>query len=550
MAQGQLWTALLSAIDPINAKTMPAVLQSTIDLLESELANARAALKELQLQPQPQPNPHVSSAVVHGEFEHDGDGDGDDAAAAGIVAAYKSNLISRATTRHATAISPGTTAPVLHRPLPLTAPPSARRRTTAMGIRKRNPLLRLLSNSLVLDNLAPYLPPSSLLSLASTATDFRSVIMDTPYVFRYTDLRSCRGAQVASDAPIDCGGQLRRRERMDESLTEDDFYSVPLMGIFSDLQRRAILQDVRTLVLDGLPVPTDLVTEILTADRFNVTLLSIRECRHLNERKLMQTLQYIVRPTRPKGTPRVNGIYYFGPKDNPIAPSSEERPSDHASGAGGSLIKDTATVSLEHCHHDFTGRRWYEPTGRVLTGSRTDNNWAQTLQLCEGLISFDAVLCRSPTHNPSLYSPGNPNVPADPFLLPAVASIAVGSQGCAACGSAPEGPAVWDQSPDRFFPLLAPPPTHSSRTDAAKCPSVYPGEQPALILRCEACIGNRRCSRCKKWWCSACAPHSAAPPNHHNRAVQPSGVVHGNGHHPLHNFHISRDCWDCGPTVS
>ncbi|KAL1955373.1 hypothetical protein VTO42DRAFT_8593 [Malbranchea cinnamomea] len=501
MAQSALWSSLLTAVDPFNAKALPAALQSTIDFLETELAKARAALEELQSQPT------ASATLLSG-----------DVPASRAVAACEVRSPGCITS------PPGNK--ILHRPLQLTAPPNTK--YMARPKPKPNPLLRVLSNSLVLDHLAPYLSVSSLLSLASTSREFRFLIMGTPYVFRYLDLRRCRGAQIDSVVPIDSGGQVWRSERMDESLTEDDFYSGPLRGIFSNLERRSVLQDVRTLILDGLAVPTDLITEIITSERFQVSILSIRECRHLNERKLMQSLQYAVRPNRAKGMPRVKGIYFFGAKDS-VKPTCKSK-------SCGCIPNGDATQETSQgnkapamcCSQSFSGRRWYEPSGRVLLGPYM-NGWAETLQMCQRIIAFDAVLCRSPRHDPSLYSPDNPRVPDDPFLLPSIATVAVGPSGCASCGTIPEGPTIWGQSPDECFPLLAPPPLHSSRVSAAKCPSIYPNEQPTLVVRCDQCIANRRCHRCRRWWCSTCVPQSASTSS---------------------KVKITRDCWECGPTCN
>ena len=504
MAQSSLWSSLLTAADPFYAKAMPAALQSTIDFLETELAKARAALDELQSQPTASP----AFALV-------------DVTASGTFAAYEiqaSCHIPNGDINHNKVL----------RPLQLTPAPNTR--YMARPKRNANALLRLLSNTVVLDHITPYVPVPALLALASTSSEFRSLIMDTPYVFRHLDLRRCRGAHIDSAAPIDSGGQVWRNERMDESLTEDDFYSGPLRGIFSDLERRSVLQDVRTLVLDGLTVPTDLITEILMSDRFKISILSIRGCRQLNERKLMQSLQYAVRSTRPKGMPRVRGIYFFGDKDSTKPPSpgrGSAARAGHSDTIENMVVKhdrNSATFSSD----SFPGRRWYEPSGRVLKGPYT-RGWAETLQVCEGIIAFDAILCKSPRHNPDLYAQDNHNPPIDPFLLPAIATVAVGPAGCANCGTSPEGPAVWNESPDECFPLLAPPPVHSSRINVAKCPSLYPNERPALIARCDQCAVNRRCYRCRRWWCSSCAPQTAT-----TQSI---------------NVNISRDCWDCGPTV-
>src|SRR5215471_666086 len=150
MAQGELWATLVTALDPVNVKAMPAVLQSTIDMLETELAKARAALEELQS--------HPTTAVTFMIGED---------VTADAVAVYKDHLVGRAS-------GVANTYRSRYRDLPGSPQPA----------RVKLSLLDILSNSLVLDHLAPYLSISSLLSLASTSTVMRSRIMDTPYVFR------------------------------------------------------------------------------------------------------------------------------------------------------------------------------------------------------------------------------------------------------------------------------------------------------------------------------------------------------------------------------
>ena len=89
--------------------------------------------------------------------------------------------------------------------------------------------------------------------------------------------------------------------------------------MFSNLRKRNILQDVQTLILDGLAVPADLVTETITNESFNVRILSLRNVQHSNERKLQQALLYAIRPSRALGTPTFQGLYLFGPQDATVA---------------------------------------------------------------------------------------------------------------------------------------------------------------------------------------------------------------------------------------
>ena len=84
------------------------------------------------------------------------------------------------------------------------------------------PLLKLLSNSLVLSQTIPYLPVSSLLALGATSKSFRDLIHRTPSVFRYLDLRNVKSAQFEI-ANIDNGGEVWRNVQLDENVTEDEF---------------------------------------------------------------------------------------------------------------------------------------------------------------------------------------------------------------------------------------------------------------------------------------------------------------------------------------
>lgn len=481
---------------------MPVVVQSTVDLLETELAKARTTLEEIQ--------PNAATVMALGED-----------VTAGAMAAYKKNLIRYNhdffySHRRLTPKDLGLVTVHQVNDTQDDGPISPQEEKIELSPKPPS-LVDVLSNSLILDHMAPLLPISSLMSLAATSRTMRSIIMETPYVFRHLDLTTCRGAMVPKIAPIDVGGETWRGERMDESLTEDDFYAGPLRGIFTNLERRSILGSVRTLVLDGLSVPADLVADIILTDRFNVNILSIRECLHMNERKLMQVLQYAVRPDRPKGTPKVKGIYHFTPrKSNKNSSRSRYMASRREwwksqlasmSRSQASTNQDSDSVSASSKRDTDHLNEWYKPSGRILRGTIEDG-WAQTIQKCEGIIAFDAVLCRGPRHNVDLYSSSNNSQPRPDggLLRPAIATVALGPCGCDGCHTSPEGPAIWGESPDEHFPLLCPPPLHSSKVVDAKRP-VPEGEKAVLIARCEDCLKNRWCHRCNKWFCCNCLPH-------------------------------------------
>ncbi|KAF2226377.1 hypothetical protein BDZ85DRAFT_49478 [Elsinoe ampelina] len=367
-------------------------------------------------------------------------------------------------------------------------------------------LLDLLSTSLVLRQTAPYLNPSSLLSLASTSKEFRSLITTSQEACSYLDLRTVRSA-ILDVSPIDKGGQSFRAERMDESLTEDEFYCGPLRGIFSKLARPSlnILHFVQVLMLDGLSVPAELVREIISEDRFNVKLLSLRKCEHLNERKLCQVLQYAVRPGRRDGTPKLKGLYIFGPKDSTAATTSMEshQQSDMPGGQGvtmseGAQIGGEVPTKPDTISLGLPEDRWYRSMGRVVRPPISA--WAETMNACADIISFDAVLCRGPRHDPRA---------GKDYLPPTVATVALGPAGCETCGTCPEEPAIFGRDRESALPLLAPPPLHAATVKAAQQPQSRMNEAgarsyPRLILRCEECLRGRWCERCNKWWCESC----------------------------------------------
>jgi hypothetical protein len=382
-------------------------------------------------------------------------------------------------------------------------------------------LVDLLSNSLVLHQTAPYLPVSSLFALAASSKTLHHVICKSRDAFRHLDLSPVQSAVVPFHGPLDSGGISWRTERMDESLSEDDFYSGPLRGIFHRLEKQQLLFNVHTLVLDGLTVTAELVKEIVTDDRFNVRLLSIRDVKHLNERKLQHYLTYAVRPSRPAGTPRVKGIYFFSARDPvPVAKSTKSpkhSPSSSRSSSRGVISAPGAQIGAQWNQKSSNALnaalssakdKWYQPTGRMMA-KRPSPEWAEVLQACEGLISFDAVLCRGPRHDPSkaYMRDGAANSMPHPasFLRPTIATVALGPSGCESCNSCSEGPAIYGKSASSEFPLLNPVPLHGSTLHAAKMPQTTDGScPPALYARCEDCLKGRWCERCHKWWDEDC----------------------------------------------
>ncbi|KAI1134659.1 hypothetical protein F5Y05DRAFT_397779 [Hypoxylon sp. FL0543] len=421
-----------------------------------------------------------------------------------------------------------------------------------------NPLLNLLNNTLVLHQTIPYLPISSLLNLAATSPSFHDLLLRrTPGVFRHLDLTQVKTAQFDIDGGVDRGGEIWRNVQVDENLTEDDFYSGPLRGIFQSIRRRNILDHVQTLVLDGLSVTAEFCNDILVDRSLRVRILSIRDVKNLNERKLMQSLRYACRSTRPDDTPRLKGLYVFGPRDAPALTASAPVRQNGAV-RGGANISVGWNHKSQHALKESIrseGDDWYHKKGRIISGHIVDG-WAETLLDCREVIKFDAVLCTGPRHQNSPAFGKIRVTPSGGVESPwGVATFALG--GCASCGSAPEGFTVYGESSAEQLPLLAPVPLHSSTIKAATCPtpsvgSEKRGETPKFVPRCLECIRERYCFSCDQWWCEACYQ---VPSRHELNAQHVHIVDQTNGmvDHELAALEpsnlkkpkIERSCWEC-----
>ncbi|OAA65624.1 ubiquitin fusion degradation protein [Niveomyces insectorum RCEF 264] len=441
-------------------------------------------------------------------------------------------------------------------------------------------LLHLLTNSLVLHHITPYLTVRAFLNLAATSRVYRSLLYGTPSVFRYLDLSKPKSAQLGA-APIDRGGETWRNVQLDENLTEDEFYSGPLRATFNALRRFGWLASVHTLILDNVAVTAELVYEIIRDPSYNVRILSLRQATHLNETQLQSALRTVCRPGRPAGTPRLQGLYVFG--------DANDRLDDKSTFSGtGDTVRSDRDNDVRHVAAGGTDL-WYGD-GRMVLSSIPSSNWAATLADCRGVLAFDAVLCRGPRHiNSPLY--GKMAAMSAGGLPYAVAQFSLG--GCAMCDSAPEGWTVWSAIDDdrngtrkhdslrgdpadsavSRFPLLWPPPRFASSARAAMCPegaSLFPraksghrheiedirreeddsaNASPRFIPRCMACLHDRMCLSCHRWWCEACLPNPAdeaavatATTAAFSSAAAMAHLV--NSHQAL----ITNSCRECGPS--
>jgi len=317
---------------------------------------------------------------------------------------------------------------------------------------------------------------------------------------------------------------------------------------------------VQTLILDGLSVTSDLISDIITQDHFNVRILSIREVQNLNPRKLQHALIYAVRPSRPAGTPRLKALYIFGPKDAASISRIDRQANydiaaiDTMQSNGGVMYSQGAEIGAQWNQKSGEalaemvrgGDKWYLATGKVLANPPS-TDWDNTIYACRGIISFDVVLCHGPRHTALVaQSSTNPTtVPwykkPDSYITPRAATHSIG--GCSSCGTAPERFSKFGSSPLDQFPLLAPPPLYSSTTKAAKTP--FHGSGNKLLLRCMDCLQNRFCGSCHKWWCEDCYE---VPNQAFGGPVQPWEAVDiTKGGHPERNVkvHIDLCVEDC-----
>lgn len=364
-------------------------------------------------------------------------------------------------------------------------------------------LLDLFSNPIISDNLLQYLPLSSISRIARTARTYHKWVLETPRVFRYLDLSKSRGAYTPLIARIDNGGHSWRAERMDENLTEDEFYAGPLRSVLNRLDRLRILPEVQVLVLDGLASVThELVHEIVTDERYNVKLLSIRQCPNINQSRLQQLMRHICRPSRPEGTPRLQGLYLF------TNPADDFNSTMNASTSGITSVDGAALGLLptSKSQQRTSDARWYSASGRVIQhGSVSRSSWEETLQACSGIIAFDAVLCKSMHKSlASCLQPASVDMlNSKPGIAP-IATVALGPDGCSGCGKAPEDTPIWGQSNTTEFPLLSPPPFSGKLIDAVRPPCQSASQPQRLVVACTWCLANRHCDSCHRWWCADC----------------------------------------------
>lgn len=266
---------------------------------------------------------------------------------------------------------------------------------------------------------------------------------------------------------------------------------------------------MQSLILDGLSVTAELCHDIFNDASFSVRILSIRDVRNLNHGKLRGALQYACRPGRPENTPRLKALYIFGPKnagrvESPCPASSQHSHGQHGASIGTGWNHKSQTALTNSLRRE--GDSWWHKKGRIIARPVSEE-WVSCMLACEGLIAFDAVLCRGPRHRNSHVFGKAYSSPLG-GSKPASATFAV--RGCEGCGSAPEGVHDAQKSSPMSLPLLAPPPVLSSSIVAATMPHSVQSldeahrHEPSFVGRCADCLRERYCAGCHKWWCENC----------------------------------------------
>ena len=379
-------------------------------------------------------------------------------------------------------------------------------------------LLDLLSNVLILRHTSPYIGLNGLVSLATTSKSFHDLLFSTPQVFQRLDL-SQNNVCVTWDRKktryhwlmwqtVYCKHGSQHLETSEEGCHEE-YWAQPLVTLFGHLSRLDLAKDIRTLILDGLPVPTSFLSSVVFRQN-NIRLLSIREIdrgNEFNQRSLVQLLRYLIWPSRVDNEPKLKGLYYFTPRDSTsarmrtkaTAPSALQVSEGVTNSVGAQLgtmqfgpttIQDNPIYA--HPWYSNLGELGYGVPGEVhcLKIGAQDQEWADLLEACAGLIAFDLTICR---HNRETYEEPRPKI----------ANIRL--SGCQSCGSCPEGPAyAGGNSPESHLPLVSPLPMHASTVEAAQCLDTNVLPQPAFIARCRLCLKDRWCEKCNTWWCEDC----------------------------------------------
>ena len=273
---------------------------------------------------------------------------------------------------------------------------------------------------------------------------------------------------------------------------------MPLRCIFDILEKKLVLQEVTTLILDGSRVSDSVFSDILCLSEYNVRLLSVRNVTGLRGNAIQKVLRYITRPSRAPGVPKLKGLYYFNGDPNrekfKILSMSRCRVMATIGARLGSLSFDDAARVSAAATTWYSDDGWYDGNGEVFKPVYHPV-WESLMKKCAGIIMFDVMLCR---YCPASILAGKGN---EKYVGPHIAAVSL--KACESCQISPEGPATAGKSPSDHLPLLSPLPLHSSAVRATQMPATSGCTVPPLYARCLLCIMDRHCSGCHAWWCES-----------------------------------------------
>ena len=382
-------------------------------------------------------------------------------------------------------------------------------------------LYDLLSNSLILLEICPQLPFTSILALTSTSKALHDLFSRTPEVYRRLDLSCIR--YRFSRRPCETVAEFACRPLTERCV--DEFSTVRFL--MHELSLRNELQQITKLILDGLFVPASAMNLLLRDDFYSVRLLSICGCIISDE--CLQGLRDFLRSIAvgERVMPKLRGLYMFGPRQQQYVGHVHVDSRDISERSMGVMSSPGAQLGVSNS--DLWGNTadshadnllWYDGKGQMallgMDGLRGKylREWEEIVHICAGTIAFDIVSCR--------YCHMSTDSKA---LPPRLATVSL--KGCKGCGSCPEGPAMPGKSPTSHLPLIAPVPLYSSSVRAAQMPPVEGSEVPPLITRCMNCLKDRWCKRCNAWWCETCytLPRRAPEESEGSEGLSSNGSV-------------------------
>ena len=272
-----------------------------------------------------------------------------------------------------------------------------------------------------------------------------------------------------------------------------------------------------------------------------------------------------------RSTPSVLGIYLFGRKDSPSphvlkrgsgtakAVSRDGKRKKKGSGRDTNMELDDDVISTINnqlgtqwqampgsltSYEDSQSRSssssathpahgWYRQTGEMIPRSADLTHLALRLSHWNTLmrrneqktmvgmrLAFDGVLCPGPRHDEKwiefIHKEQAESRHWVSHLVPRLATVALGPDGCWKCGSCPERAASWPESSIWELPLLSPVPKFEPSARKAQCPwrmaegckdgTIGEGssEGVRLIVRCQGCLEEQYDARTKKWECEYC----------------------------------------------